>query len=74
MLRSEPNTVGGTSYELSHDTLDADRELALRYLKAYRCLSGVPYEDIAVNPDYEAHAQAAVCLTAVKQRPRPPPG
>ena len=34
---------------LDDDPLLADRELALRYLKAYRCIAGVPYDDIQVN-------------------------
>ncbi len=44
---------------ISAKPLEADRELALRYLKAYRCISGVPYDDIAIDPRYQAHAQAA---------------
>ncbi|MDF1700101.1 MAG: hypothetical protein P1V36_02945 [Planctomycetota bacterium] len=44
---------------LSEDPLEADRELALRYLKAYRCISGVPYDDIAIDAGHQAHAQAA---------------
>ncbi len=50
---------------LDDDPLLADRELALRYLKAYRCIAGVPYDDIQVNAGYQLHAQAAaeVCKT-----------
>ena len=44
---------------LAEDPLEADRELALRYLKAYRCISGVPYDDVTVNPSFQAYAQAA---------------
>ncbi len=44
---------------LHRDPLAADRELALRYLQAYRCIVGVPYDDIAIDPTFEAHAQAA---------------
>lgn len=51
--------------ELSDDPLEADRELALRYLKAYRCIAGVPYDDIEINAGYQLHAQAAaeICKT-----------
>lgn len=44
---------------LSDVPLEADRELALRYLKAYRCIHGVPYEDLAVDARHQAYAQAA---------------
>jgi hypothetical protein len=44
---------------LSSAALAADRELALRYLQAYRCIIGVPYDDIAIDPTFQAHAQAA---------------
>ncbi len=51
--------------DLDADPLKADRELALRYLKAYRCISGVTYDDIRINPGFELHAQAAaqICKT-----------
>lgn len=61
---------------LSSDPLEADRELALRYLKAYRCIHGVPFDDIAIDPTYEAHAQAAaeVCrdLGHITHHPKNP--
>ena len=44
---------------LSDVPLEVDRELALRYLKAYRCIHGVPYDDVAIDPSHQAHAQAA---------------
>ena len=47
---------------LSEDPLEADRELALRYLQAYRLISDVAYDDIGVNPKYQAHAQAAAAV------------
>ena len=61
---------------LAADPLEADRELALRYLKAYRCISGVPYADIEINPGFQMHAQAAaeVCsaLGAITHFPKNP--
>lgn len=47
---------------LSDIPLEADRELALRYLKAYRCIHGVPYDDIAIDPSHQAYAQAAAAV------------
>ncbi len=45
--------------DLSTHPLEADRELALRYLKAYRCIAGVPYDDIRIDGGQQAYAQAA---------------
>ncbi len=54
--------------------LEADRELALRQLKAYRFLAGVPYKDIRLDATCNAHAQAgsAVCAALGKITHEPP--
>jgi hypothetical protein len=41
-----------------------EREGALRRLKAYRYLAGVPYDDLALDDDYNAACEAAAKLCA----------
>lgn len=42
----------------------AEREAALRRLKAYRYLAGVPYDDLTLDDDYSAACEAAARLCA----------
>lgn len=69
------NILKGTGPLPSGD-LDADRELALRQLKAYRFLVGVPYADLTLEETCNAHAQAGaeVCaaLGEITHTPRNP--
>lgn len=57
--------------------LEADREAALRRLKQYRCLCGLPWDDLVLDPEANRYAQAAaeICaaLGAITHEP-PNPG
>jgi len=46
------------------DAVMAEREAALRRLKAYRYLAGVPYDDLTLDDDANAACDAAVRLCA----------
>lgn len=47
---------------------DADRAVALARLRAYRCLCGVPWEDVVLDDACNAYAQAASRICAAIER------
>lgn len=68
VLRDTLDTILKGDGALPSADLEADRELALRQLKAYRCLAGVPYADIELDARLNALAQAGSEICAALKR------
>ncbi len=68
VLRDTLSGILKSDGALPSDELQADRALALRQLKAYRFLAGVPYADIELDAELNALAQAGSEICAALKR------